>query len=152
MVTIPIHEGCSESSGTKSKSSERSSETKDLIIDIIKQDPHITAAEIAKQLNNMSSRRVEKQICKLREIGKIKRTGGILWWLLGNRNIGQRIKVDTYIYHEDTPLVYIRKIAARYRYTYREYQPLYRSLTNGCKLPFTLQISPTTSSPAHRIA
>ena len=62
-------------SETKTKSSERSSETKDLIIDIIKQDPHITAAEIAMQLN-MSSRGVEKQIRKLRESGKIKRTGG----------------------------------------------------------------------------
>ena len=59
----------------KTKSSERSSETNDLIIDIIKQDPHITAAEIAMQLN-MSSRGVEKQIRKLRELGKIKRTGG----------------------------------------------------------------------------
>ncbi len=90
MVTIPVHEGCSESSEmnsnssetdilgsergseTKTKSSERSSETKDLII---KQDPHITAAEIAMQLN-MSSRGIEKQIRKLRELGKIKRTGG----------------------------------------------------------------------------
>ena len=89
LVTIPVHEGCNESSETdilgsetktkssetKTKSSERSSETKDLIIDIIKQDPHITAAEIAMQLN-MSSRGVEKQIRKLRELGKIKRTGG----------------------------------------------------------------------------
>ena len=93
LVTIPVHEGCRESSETnsnssetdilgserssetKTKSSERSSETKDLIIDIIKQDPHITAAEIAMQLN-MSSRGVEKQIRKLRELGKIKRIGG----------------------------------------------------------------------------
>ncbi len=93
LVTIPVHEGCSESSETnsnssetdilgsergsetKTKSSERSSETKDLIIDIIKQDPHITAAEIAMQLN-MSSRGIEKQIRKLRELCKIKRTGG----------------------------------------------------------------------------
>ncbi|WP_308277482.1 HTH domain-containing protein, partial [Prevotella sp.] len=96
LITIPVHEGCNESSETdilgsetktkssetktkssetKTKSSERSSETKDLIIDIIKQDPHITAAEIAMQLN-MSSRGVEKQIRKLREFGKIKRTGG----------------------------------------------------------------------------
>lgn len=87
LVTIPVHEGCSESSETNSnssetdilgsergseRSSERSSETKDLII---KQDPHITAAEIAMQLN-MSSRGIEKQIRKLRELGKIKRTGG----------------------------------------------------------------------------
>ena len=59
----------------KTKRSERSPETKDLIIDIIKQDPHITAAEIAMQLN-MFSRGIEKQIRKLRELGKIKRTGG----------------------------------------------------------------------------
>ena len=79
MVTIPVHEGCSESSETNSNNSEtdilgseRGSETKDLII---KQDPHITAAEIAMQLN-MSSRGIEKQIRKLRELGKIKRTGG----------------------------------------------------------------------------
>ena len=65
----------SKSSERKAKSSERRSETKDLIIDIIKQNPHITAAEIAMQLN-MSSRGVEKQIRKLRELGKIKRTGG----------------------------------------------------------------------------
>ena len=93
LVTIPVHEGCRESSETnsnssetdilgsergsetKTKSSERSSETKDLIIDIIKQDPHITVAEIAMQLN-MSPRGIEKQIRKLRELGKIKRTGG----------------------------------------------------------------------------
>ncbi|MCI7051785.1 MAG: HTH domain-containing protein, partial [Bacteroidales bacterium] len=82
LVTIPVHEGCRESSETAILGSERgsetktkSSETKDLIIDIIKQDPHITAAEIAMQLN-MSSRGVEKQIRKLRELGKIKRTGG----------------------------------------------------------------------------
>ena len=67
--------GSERGSETKTKSSERSSETKDLIIDIIKQDPHITAAEIAMQLN-MSSRGIEKQIRKLRELGKIKRTGG----------------------------------------------------------------------------
>ena len=62
---------CSE---TASKSSERGSETKDLIIDIIKQNPHITAAEIAMEID-MSSRGVEKQIKKLREAGIIKRNG-----------------------------------------------------------------------------
>lgn len=97
LVTIPVREGSGESSETgmlssergserKAKSSERSMETKDLIIDIIKQDPHITAAEIAMQLN-MSSRGVEKQIRKLRELGKIKRTGGRFGGVLGNRNI-----------------------------------------------------------------
>ena len=68
-------ETASKSSERKAKSSERGSETKDLIIDIIKQNPHITAAEIAMQLN-MPSRGVEKQIRKLREFGKIKRRGG----------------------------------------------------------------------------
>ena len=71
LVTIPVHEGCSESSETAILGSERSPETKDLIIDIIRQDPHITAAEIAMQLN-ISSRGVEKQIRKLRELGRIK--------------------------------------------------------------------------------
>ena len=86
LVTIPIHEGCNESSETSDnsserskmcseRSSERSSETKNQILDIIKQDPRITAAEIAMQLN-MSSRGVEKRIRKLREAGKIKRIGG----------------------------------------------------------------------------
>lgn len=86
LVTIPVHEGSNESSerGSETKlnssetdalGSERGSETKNLIIDIIKQDPRITAAEIAMQLN-MSSRGIEKQIRKLREVGKIKRTGG----------------------------------------------------------------------------
>jgi len=112
LVTIPVHEGCIESSevssetssetdmkssGTQSKSSgtgsetaefsserssetknfssETGSETKDLIITIIRQNPRVTTAEIAMQLN-MSSRGVEKQIRKLREAGKIKRNGG----------------------------------------------------------------------------
>ena len=45
-----------------------------MIIDIIKQNPHITAAEIAMEID-MSSRGVEKQIKKLREAGIIKRNG-----------------------------------------------------------------------------
>lgn len=44
------------------------------------------------------------------------------------------MRKNTYIYHEDTPMVYIRKFAAGYRYTYREHLPLSRSLTNGRKL------------------
>ena len=67
-------ETTSRSSERKAKSSERGSETKDLIIDIIKQNPHITAAEIAMEID-MSSRGVEKQIKKLREAGIIKRNG-----------------------------------------------------------------------------
>ena len=86
LVTIPVHEECNDGSATSDnsserekvgseRSSERSSETKCLILDIIKQDPRITVAEIAMRLN-MSSRGVEKQIRKLREAGKIKRIGG----------------------------------------------------------------------------
>ena len=56
-------------------SSETGSETKDQIINIIKQNPRISAAEIAKQLC-ISSRGVEKQIRKLRESGIIRRKGG----------------------------------------------------------------------------
>ena len=83
LVTIPVHEGCNKSSeiATESSekgsetSSERGSETKDMIIEIIAQNPHVTAAEIAMQLS-ISSRGVEKQIRKLREAGIIKRIGG----------------------------------------------------------------------------
>lgn len=96
LVTIPIHEGCVESSGTdvvssgtKTKSSERSSETpekgsersservtksSERILELIKQTPTISAAEIAMAID-MSSRGVEKQIRKLRESGIIKRVG-----------------------------------------------------------------------------
>ena len=55
--------------------SETGSETKDQIINIIKQNPRISAAEIAKQLC-ISSRGIEKQIRKLRESGIIRRKGG----------------------------------------------------------------------------
>ena len=57
------------------KSSERGSETKDMIFEIIASNPRVTAAEIAMQLN-ISSRGVEKQMRKLRETGSIKRIGG----------------------------------------------------------------------------
>ena len=51
----------------KEKSSER-------ILDLIKNKPTISAAEIAMEID-MSSRGVEKQIKKLREAGIIKRNG-----------------------------------------------------------------------------
>ena len=79
LVTIPVREGCGESSETdilgSERGSERSSETKDLILQIITQNPRVTASEIAMQLS-LSSRGVEKQIRKLREAGSIKRIGG----------------------------------------------------------------------------
>ena len=92
LVTIPVHEGCSESSETSILSSEKSSERKEIssetasksserkmksserILALIKKKPTISAAEIAMEID-MSSRGVEKQIKKLREAGIIKRNG-----------------------------------------------------------------------------
>ena len=95
LIHIPIHPGCESNSlsvgGVKSpvssetqpkssetsseRGSERGSETRDLILEIIEQNPHVTTAEIAMKLN-ISSRGIEKQIRKLRETGIIKRVGG----------------------------------------------------------------------------
>ena len=103
LVTIPIHEGCSDSSETKSessgtslssseesietvgfgsekstgsseKSSERKRKSSERILDLIKNKPTISAAEIAMEID-MSSRGVEKKIKQLREAGIIKRNG-----------------------------------------------------------------------------
>ena len=75
----------SKSSGTSSVTSLDSSERKDIssetasksserILNLIKNKPTISAAEIAMEID-MSSRGVEKQIKKLREAGIIKRNG-----------------------------------------------------------------------------
>lgn len=102
LVTIPIHEGCSDSSETKSESSgtklkssgtqlkssgtkPESSETNgkssgtrqktsDKIIEMIKKDPQITAPQIAMELG-ISTRGVEKNLRQLRETGTLKRVG-----------------------------------------------------------------------------
>ena len=81
LITIPIHEMCSESSETtnessetQSKSSERKRKNSERILDLIKNKPTISAAEIAMEID-MSSRGVEKQIKKLREAGVIRRNG-----------------------------------------------------------------------------
>ena len=104
LVTIPIHEGCDQSlekssgtgSGTTPKSSEKgllgsekssekapnsseksttgSEKSSEKILDLIKNKPTISAAEIAMGID-MSARGVEKQIRKLREAGIIKRIG-----------------------------------------------------------------------------
>lgn len=92
LVTIPRHEGCSDSSETKSGSSETSlssseesietvgfgsektSNSSEKILKLIKQNPKISAAGIAMEIG-ISSRGVEKQIKKLREAGIIKRNG-----------------------------------------------------------------------------
>ena len=81
LVTIPVHKGCyessemhPESSERTSKSSERKRKSSERILDLIKNKPTISAAEIAMDID-MSSRGVEKQIKKLREAGIIKRNG-----------------------------------------------------------------------------
>ena len=102
LVTIPIHEGCSDSSETKSESSgtkfkssgtqlkssgtkPESSETNgkssgtrqktsDKIIEMIKKDPQITTPQIAMELG-ISTRGVEKNLRQLRETGTLKRVG-----------------------------------------------------------------------------
>ena len=83
LVTIPIYNGSNESSEKdvfgSEKSSERSSErssekSSEKILDLIKNKPTISAAEIAMEID-MSARGVEKQIRKLREAGIIKRIG-----------------------------------------------------------------------------
>ena len=102
LVTIPVHEECEDSSETdvlgsethhksserkeissetatksserKRKSSERKRKSSERILDLIKNKPTISAAEIAMEID-MSSRGVEKQIKKLREAGIIKRNG-----------------------------------------------------------------------------
>ena len=81
LITITIHEMCSESSettnessGTHLESSERTTKSSERILDLIKNKPTISAAEIAMEID-MSSRGVEKQIKKLRETGIIRRNG-----------------------------------------------------------------------------
>lgn len=88
LVTIPIHEECSDSSETKSeslgtqlkssgtqlKSSGTRQKTSDKIIEMIKKDPQITAPQIAMELG-ISTRGVEKNLRQLRETGTLKRVG-----------------------------------------------------------------------------
>ena len=95
MVTIPIHEECSDSSETKSessgtqlkssgtkpegsgtqlKSSGTRQKTSDKIIEMIKKDPKITAPQIAMELG-ISTRGVEKNLRQLKETGTLKRVG-----------------------------------------------------------------------------
>ena len=79
LVTIPVHEGCNKSSERAPESSEKGSEkssekSSEKILNLIKNKPTISAAEIAMGID-MSARGVEKQIRKLREAGIIKRIG-----------------------------------------------------------------------------
>ena len=102
LVTIPAHKVYIESSETEMETTEQSSENQsnsserrhkgserrhkssERILELIKLNPKISAAEIAMQID-MSSRGVEKQIKKLREAGIIKRNGadfGGYWEIL----------------------------------------------------------------------
>ena len=68
------NEGCGESSETDVLDSETHHKSSERILELIKNKPTISAAEIAMQIN-MSSRGAEKQIKKFREAGIIKRNG-----------------------------------------------------------------------------
>lgn len=102
LVTILIHKGCMESSGLQlkssetsnfssertKKSSERKQKSSERVLDLIRQRPSISAAEIAMRID-MSSRGVEKQIKKLREDGVIRRIGadfGGYWEIIKEEN------------------------------------------------------------------
>ena len=82
LVTIPTHNSCSEiiekssgtSSGTRQKSSGTRQKTSDRVLDLIKNDPKITAPQIAMELG-LSTRGVEKNLRLLRESGILKRIG-----------------------------------------------------------------------------
>ena len=67
-------EKTSNSSEKTSNSSEKTSNSSEKILELIKQNPKISAAGIAMEIG-ISSRGVEKQIKKLREAGIIKRNG-----------------------------------------------------------------------------
>ena len=61
LITIPIHEMCSESSETTNDRSGTRQKTSDKIIELIKKAPQITAPQIAMELG-ISTRGVEKDL------------------------------------------------------------------------------------------
>lgn len=76
------------SSETTPKSSERKQKSSERVLDLIRQKPSISAAEIAMMID-MSSRGVEKQIKRLREEGIIRRIGadfGGYWEIISKEN------------------------------------------------------------------
>ena len=92
LIHIPVHVGCGNNPTTEettmittekssigsekiASGSEKSSEKNQAIIAAIKQNPKVTAAEIAMKIG-VSSRAVEKRIKTLRESGVIRRIGG----------------------------------------------------------------------------
>ncbi len=75
-----------KSSETKGKSSETKQKSSETILDLIRQNPSISAAEIAMCIG-ISSRGVEKQIEKLRKVGILKRVGpdfGGYWQIISS--------------------------------------------------------------------
>ena len=75
LVTIPIHNDCTESSETSSETSSGTRhKTSNRILELIKSDSKITAPQIAMELG-ISTRGVEKNLRLLRESGVLKRIG-----------------------------------------------------------------------------
>ena len=88
LITIPIHEDCSESEETWQESEEtwqestetmqKSTETRqksiDKILKLIEENPQITTAKIAMAIG-LSNSGVEKNLRTLKEMGIIKRVG-----------------------------------------------------------------------------
>ena len=67
LITIPIHEDCSESEETRQKSIDK-------ILKLIEENPQITTAKIAMAIG-LSNSGVEKNLRTLKEMGIIKRVG-----------------------------------------------------------------------------
>ena len=72
--SVESSETAVESSETHTKSSETRQKTSAKILDMIKNDPKITAAAMAMDLG-ISTRGVEKNLRQLRESGVLKRIG-----------------------------------------------------------------------------
>jgi len=76
-----------DETGGKGKFEESSEKSSEKIIAIIKENPKISAREIAQNIG-LTSRAVEKQIAILRKEGVLKRIGGAkggYWKILENR-------------------------------------------------------------------
>ena len=74
LITIPIHEDCSESEETRQESEETRQKSIDKILKLIEENPQITTAKIAMAIG-LSNSGVEKNLRTLKEMGIIKRVG-----------------------------------------------------------------------------
>ena len=74
LITIPIHEDCSESEETRQESTETRQKSIDKILKLIEENPQITTAKIAMAIG-LSNSGVEKNLRTLKEMGIIKRVG-----------------------------------------------------------------------------